>query len=39
MNPFRRLALWVAVNIPLGRLSSHLLGFGLNARYSEDEPR
>ncbi len=39
MNPFRRFVLWIAVNIPLGRLSPHLLGFGLKARYFRDEPR
>jgi len=39
MKRLRRLALWIAVNIPLGKLSPHLLGFGLNARYFRDEPR
>jgi hypothetical protein len=39
MNPFRRAVLWIAVNIPLGRLSPRLLEFGLNARCSRNEPR
>lgn len=37
MNLFRRAVLWIAVNIPLGRLSPWLLGFGLKARYHRDE--
>ena len=39
MNPFRRFVLRIAVNIPLGRFSPHLSGFGLRARYFRDEPR
>jgi hypothetical protein len=32
MKRLRSRALWIAVNIPLGRVSPHLLGFGLSAR-------
>lgn len=37
MSILRRIALWIAVNIPLGRLSPYLLGFGLNSKPKPDK--
>lgn len=36
MSLIRRLVLWVAIRVPLGRLSPRLVGFGLKSKPKPD---
>lgn len=43
MSVLRKLVLWIGLNVPLGNLNPHLIGFGIKIKpkleYDEKDPR